>query len=176
MRRLHWALMLAILTGWLLLQPLAVAQSTSTETTEQLTQDLKLTQDQQNQVKAINEQRRNQIQSVMKDSSLTPEQKRERIREINQSSDSQIRGLLTPEQQQRWDRRDRRENVRDRREDVRDRREDVRDRREDVRDRRTDGGPRDRLEDRRDRREDVRDRAENKRDRREDRRDRRRRP
>jgi predicted transglutaminase-like cysteine proteinase len=100
--------------------------------------NLKLTDEQKNQLKSINEQRRQQIQAIQQDGSLTREQKMQKIREVNQDTNQQIRNTLTPEQYQRWQRRqrDRREDVRDRREDRRDQREDRRDRKEDRRDKR----------------------------------------
>lgn len=140
-------------------------QSTAAEgqpaLTDQEMQDMRLSDDQKSQIKSINKSRHEQVQAIRNDSSLTNQQKAQRIREVEHGSNQQIRGLLDPEQQRRFDRR-----VRDRHEDVRDRREDRRDRREDVRDRQHDGGKRDRVEDRRDRREDVRDRREDRRDRR----------
>jgi len=148
------------------------------ETIEQIDQAAGLTDQQKEQLKQVRESHVAQIRAIQQDSSLTARQKAQKIKEVNQSYSGQVRGVLTPEQYERWQRRhrDRVEDRFDRREDRRDRREDVRDRREDVRDARHDGGLRDRLEDRRDRREDVRDRREDVRDRREDRRDRRRRP
>jgi predicted transglutaminase-like cysteine proteinase len=100
--------------------------------------NLKLTDEQKNQLKSINEQRRQHIQAIQQDGSLTREQKLQKIREVNQGTNQQIRNTLTPEQYQRWQRRqrDRREDVRDRREDRRDQREDRRDRKEDRRDKR----------------------------------------
>ena len=171
-RSTNWLMSLAALAALLLLgsaQP-ALAQSsdaqsgTSTGNSADAgtpPEDLKLTDDQKNQIKTINEQRKKDLEAVRADTSLTQEQRREKYREINKGADSQINGLLSPEQQKRYHRRQR-----DRREDVRDRKEDRRDRREDVRDRQHDGGRRDRIEDRADRREDKRDRREDRRDRR----------
>ncbi|HWQ02933.1 MAG TPA: hypothetical protein VNL38_00490 [Candidatus Nitrosotenuis sp.] len=127
----------------MLFAPPAMAQQEKSDDTPDIEtlvndKDLKLTDQQKNQLKTINEQRKKDIQTIQQDSSLTREQKMQRIREINKATNEQIRGTLTSEQYQRWQRRqrDRRKDVRDRREDKRDRKEDVRDRREDRRDRR----------------------------------------
>ncbi len=162
-----------------LLAPAASAQDSQAAQESEITlsdEDAKalgLSDDTKNQIKSINQGRRDQIKAISQDASLTGEQKAARIRETNKASNASINGLLTPEQQKHLHRRhaDRREDVRDRREDVRDRKEDVRDRREDRRDAKHDGGVADRREDKRDRAEDRRDRREDKHDRREDKRD-----
>lgn len=146
MSRCTQCLLLAIaLFSFLALAPGGWAQSTDSGSTqdpqiENMLKDpnLKLTDEQKNQLKSINEQRRQQIQAIQQDGSLTREQKMQKIREVNQGTNQQIRNTLTPEQYQRWQRRqrDRREDVRDRREDRRDQREDRRDRKEDRRDKR----------------------------------------
>ncbi|MGH9579868.1 MAG: hypothetical protein ACRD2R_02645, partial [Terriglobales bacterium] len=154
MRRRLWILAAAFGLGLVLAgAPSALAQSDSqgSGTDEEMAQDLKLNDDQKNQIKTINQRRKDQIKAATQDSSLTGEQKSQKVREINKTSNNQIGGLLSPEQRERYERR-----WRDRREDVRDRKEDRRDRREDVRDRQHDGGAKDRVEDRQDRREDKR--------------------
>lgn len=110
----------------------------SSRSDERMAQDLKLTEEQKSQLKSINQSRQEQIRAVAHDKSLTGQQRSERIREINRNAHTQIAGMLTPEQRDRWQRRwrDRREDRRDRKEDIRDRREDRRDHREDIRDRR----------------------------------------
>ncbi|GEM_PF-1430025 len=158
LNKLGWAVLALCALLWA--APAAWAQDTSGTAQDEapvLTADdekaLGLTEDQKTQLKDIRKNTREQVQAVRQDESLTPEQKRAKIREIERAQNERIRGVLTPEQQRHWARR-----RHDRREDVRDRREDRRDRREDVRDRRHDGGARDRREDVRDRREDRRDR------------------
>jgi hypothetical protein len=57
--------------------------------------------------KSVIEQRRQierntgaEIQSVCNDSSLTPEQKREKIRQLHQQAHQQMQGLITPQQRE----------------------------------------------------------------------------
>lgn len=61
---------------------------------------LNLTQDQKNQIKTIRDNEKSQIDSVRHDSSLTPEQKQNKIRGIRQGTDKQINGVLTPHQRE----------------------------------------------------------------------------
>lgn len=104
--------------------PAAKAQdSNSTDETiltEQQARDLKLTDEQKSQIHSIQQTRREQLRALREDTSLTREQRAERIREINRTANQQIRSNLTPQQQRRFQRRvhdrrqDRRENRRDR--------------------------------------------------------------
>ena len=64
-----------------------------------------LSQDEKNQIRDIRKAGHQQVVAIRNDSSLTSEQRAARIREINNSSNSQIRGLLSPNQQRRFDRR-----------------------------------------------------------------------
>lgn len=162
MRRKIMMLTLAGMLGILMTGPVAWAQSAEGSATGDVEQqaNLQLSDDQKTKIKDIRKGTHDQVKAIKNDTALTREQKREKIGELTRNSNQQIRGVLTPEQQQRYDRRQR-----DRREDGRDRREDVRDRREDRRDAQHDGGVRDQREDRRDRREDVGDRREDRHDR-----------
>jgi Spy/CpxP family protein refolding chaperone len=63
---------------------------------------LNLTSDQKSKLEPIFQSSRQQLQAVRNDSSLTPEQKQAKISEIRQNTQSQINGILTPEQQQQW--------------------------------------------------------------------------
>lgn len=66
---------------------------------------LNLTDDQRAKLQPIMEQQRQQIDAVRKDTSLTQQQKQEKVRGIHQNTMSQMQGLLTPEQQQQWQQR-----------------------------------------------------------------------
>ncbi len=70
---------------------------------QRLTQALGLTQDQQAKVRAILEQERSKIQQVRADTTLAPEARRPKMREIAQETNSKIREILTPEQKQKFD-------------------------------------------------------------------------
>jgi Spy/CpxP family protein refolding chaperone len=61
---------------------------------------LNLTSDQKSKIQPLLQAQRQQVEAVRLDSSLTPEQKRAKVREIRQGTKSQIDALLTPEQQQ----------------------------------------------------------------------------
>jgi Spy/CpxP family protein refolding chaperone len=63
---------------------------------------LKLSADQKKQIQEIRENAKSQAQSVRNDTSLTPEQKREKIRQIHRDAGRQIDAVLTPEQRKIW--------------------------------------------------------------------------
>jgi periplasmic protein CpxP/Spy len=61
---------------------------------------LNLTPDQRAKIEPIMKSTREQAQAVRNDTSLTPEQKQAKMREIHQGAMAQVKSLLTPEQQQ----------------------------------------------------------------------------
>jgi Spy/CpxP family protein refolding chaperone len=61
---------------------------------------LNLTPDQRAKIEPIMKSTREQAQAVRNDTSLTPEQKQAKMREIHQGAMTQVNSLLTPEQQQ----------------------------------------------------------------------------
>jgi Spy/CpxP family protein refolding chaperone len=63
---------------------------------------LNLTPDQKSKLDPIFQASRQQFEAVRNDTSLTPEQKQAKIREIQQGTQSQVNSILTPEQQQQW--------------------------------------------------------------------------
>ena len=63
---------------------------------------LNLSQQQQDQLKPIFDQTRQQAQAIKNDTSLTQDQKKEKLQALRQSTQSQVNGILTPEQQQQW--------------------------------------------------------------------------
>lgn len=71
--------------------------------TEMLTKRLNLTSDQQAKVLDILKSQQSQAQSVRSDTSLSQEDRRSKMMEIRKTSDEQIRGLLDPDQQKKWD-------------------------------------------------------------------------
>lgn len=62
---------------------------------------LNLTTDQRSQLKSIHETTRSQVNAIRNDSTLTQEQKAEKLRSLHQGIRQQVSGILTPEQQQR---------------------------------------------------------------------------
>lgn len=64
---------------------------------------LNLTQDQKDKMRPIMQQQREQMRQVFQDQSLSREQRMQKMQQIRENSTSQIRALLTPDQQQKFD-------------------------------------------------------------------------
>lgn len=73
------------------------------ERTRELTRQLKLTSNQQTKVQDIYESARSQMESVHHDSSLSQDERRSKMMEIHKNTDAQVRGVLDPPQQKKWD-------------------------------------------------------------------------
>jgi protein CpxP len=71
--------------------------------TERLTHRLNLTSEQQGKVLEIFKSSKSQMESVHSDSSLSQEDRHSKMMEIHKSIDDQIRSLLDPDQQKKWD-------------------------------------------------------------------------
>lgn len=61
---------------------------------------LNLTPDQRARLRPIRQQMRQEVLAVRQDSSLSPQQKQNKIRDIRQNATLRMKGVLTPEQQQ----------------------------------------------------------------------------
>jgi Spy/CpxP family protein refolding chaperone len=70
---------------------------------EELTQKLSLTPDQQKQVGDLIKSSREQLKTLHEDDSMSDEDKRAKMKEITSATRSQIRAVLTPEQQAIFD-------------------------------------------------------------------------
>jgi len=68
---------------------------------EEMTKRLNLTKEQQEVIKPILQDENKQIEAVMKDQTLTREQKQPKIQEIRKASMAKIDAQLTPEQQEK---------------------------------------------------------------------------
>jgi protein CpxP len=68
-----------------------------------LTKKLKLTDDQQAKLKPILEDQRKQMEQMHNDSSLSREDRFSKMQDLRQSSDTQIKSVLTEEQQKDFD-------------------------------------------------------------------------
>lgn len=68
---------------------------------DQLSQQLNLTDDQKSKLQPLFEEHRKQMQSLRQDTSLTPEQKQAKAKELRQANHQQMMSVLTPEQQQK---------------------------------------------------------------------------
>jgi len=73
------------------------------ERTARLTKQLKLTSDQQPKVRAALQSENSQMQTVHQDASLSQQDRRAKMMDIRQATDSQIRALLDSTQQKKWD-------------------------------------------------------------------------
>lgn len=71
--------------------------------TQALTQQLNLTADQQAKVQQILQSESSQMESLRSDSSLSQQDRHSKMMAIHQTSDTQIRALLDPDQQKKWD-------------------------------------------------------------------------
>lgn len=69
---------------------------------EWLSKELNLTDSQKAQVKPILDEQSKQMRATQEDTSLTQEQKHEKMKQIHQTTHSQINGILTPEQQRKF--------------------------------------------------------------------------
>jgi Spy/CpxP family protein refolding chaperone len=70
---------------------------------EMLAKRLKLTSDQQSKVQDILKSEQSQMESLRADSSVSQQDRRSKMMEIHKSSNDQIRALLDPDQQKKWD-------------------------------------------------------------------------
>lgn len=68
-----------------------------------LTKRLNLTSDQQNQILPILTSRNDQMQSIRGDASLSPQDRRAKMRAIREDADAKVRALLTADQKKAYD-------------------------------------------------------------------------
>lgn len=66
-----------------------------------LPRQLRLTEEQKVRIREIVRRSREQARQIREDTSLTPEQKRERLRELRRSTRQEISSVLTPEQREK---------------------------------------------------------------------------
>ena len=70
---------------------------------QRLSETLKLTDDQKSQIKPILEDRHQKMESMHSDTSLSEEDKRNKMRSIFEDSNNKIRAVLNDEQKQKFD-------------------------------------------------------------------------
>jgi hypothetical protein len=70
---------------------------------ERMKTALTLTEDQAQKVQTILDQQHTAIQSLRGDQSIPRDQRMAKVRELRDNENSQIRALLTPDQQTKWD-------------------------------------------------------------------------
>ncbi len=71
--------------------------------TQELAKMLNLTSDQQTKVQAALESERSQVNSMRQDTSLSSEDRHTKMMDLHKGTDAQIRAVLDPSQQTKWD-------------------------------------------------------------------------
>jgi periplasmic protein CpxP/Spy len=69
---------------------------------EWLSKQLNLTDDQKTKLKPILDDESSQMKSIHEDSSLSQDQKRDKMKELRESTDTKIEDVLTPDQQTKF--------------------------------------------------------------------------
>jgi Spy/CpxP family protein refolding chaperone len=80
----------------------ATTQNGGSQRGQRFAEALNLTPQQQSDLKSIRDNQRQQAQAIKNDSSLTPDQKKAKFKELRKSSHEQMMAKLTPEQQQKF--------------------------------------------------------------------------
>jgi len=70
---------------------------------QRLAKRLKLSDDQQNQVKSILADQMQQMQSIRQDTSLQPQDRRAKVQSLREDSSNKIRALLNDDQKKKYD-------------------------------------------------------------------------
>lgn len=70
---------------------------------ERLTEALNLTPDQQAKIKAIFQASRPQVKAARENNTISAQDKHQQLKAIREADGAQIRAILTPEQQAKWD-------------------------------------------------------------------------
>jgi Spy/CpxP family protein refolding chaperone len=71
---------------------------------QQMAEELNLTPEQKEKVKPILQEEAQKLRALRQDASLSPEQKREKARELRQELVNKLKPILTPEQLEKWQR------------------------------------------------------------------------
>lgn len=80
----------------------ATSQAPDKERGEKFAEKLNLTPEQKADLKSIRENEKQQAQAIKNDSSLTPDQKKAKFKELRKSSHEQMMAKLTPDQQAKF--------------------------------------------------------------------------
>jgi periplasmic protein CpxP/Spy len=80
----------------------ATSQAPDKERGEKFAEKLNLTPEQKADLKSIRENEKQQAQAIKNDSSLTPDQKKAKVKELWKSSHEQMMAKLTPDQQAKF--------------------------------------------------------------------------
>lgn len=66
---------------------------------EKMMNELNLSVDQKAQIKSLQQENRQQRDAIKNDTSLTPDQKKQKMKELHQSQSDKMNSILTPDQQ-----------------------------------------------------------------------------
>ena len=69
---------------------------------KKVAQELNLTDEQKSKVQAVFQQERQKLQALRADTSLTPDQRRAKVKEIRDEIGTKMKGILTTEQYDKW--------------------------------------------------------------------------
>lgn len=72
---------------------------------QQMSEQLNLTAEQKEKIKPILQEEAEKMKAIRGDTSLTPEQKREKAKELRTELANKLKPILTPEQFQKWQKR-----------------------------------------------------------------------
>jgi len=86
-------------------QPGSDKQGTGLRRPDQLAEQLHLTQDQRQKIRALWREQRDKIEALRNDTSLTPQQRREKARALAEEHQQKMKEILTPEQYEKWQQR-----------------------------------------------------------------------
>jgi len=73
------------------------------EALTKISTELNLTDAQQQKIKPILQSELSQLKTVRDDTSMSPDQKQAKAKDIHDSASTQISSILTPDQQQKWE-------------------------------------------------------------------------
>jgi protein CpxP len=97
---------LAIVAGMVGVSIPAAAQGTAQDavkaTLQKISEALNLTDDQKEKLRPILQEEVDKMKAVRDDTSLTPDQKKAKLREIHEAYRPKVNDVLTPEQQAKW--------------------------------------------------------------------------
>jgi len=86
-------------------QPGSDKQGAGLRRPDQLAEQLHLTQDQRQKIRALWREQRDKIEALRNDTSLTPQQRREKARALAEEHQQKMKEILTPEQYEKWQQR-----------------------------------------------------------------------
>ena len=64
--------------------------------------DLKLTDEQQKKLQAVRQEQGPKMREIWQNNDLTPEQKREKMKPLQEAMNAKVKEILTPEQFEKW--------------------------------------------------------------------------